>query len=49
VFGWLALATTGGLTAAGLTVVFGAAAAIMLVAWLTAPAVTSPAAVSSSS
>jgi MFS family permease len=49
VFGWLALATTGGLGAAGLTVVFGAAAAVMLVAWLTAPAVTSPEAVSSSS
>jgi MFS family permease len=49
VFGWLALATTGGLGAAGLTVVFGAAAAVLLVAWLTAPAVTSSAAVSSSS
>ncbi|MEU5260728.1 MFS transporter [Amycolatopsis sp. NPDC021455] len=49
VFGWLALATTGGLGAAGLTVVFGAAAAVMLVAWLTAPAVTSSEAVSSSS
>jgi hypothetical protein len=49
VFGWLALAATGGLGAVGLTVVFGAAAAVMLVAWLTAPAVTSPEAVSSSS
>ena len=49
VFGWLALATTGGLGAAGLTVVFGAAAAVMLVAWLTAPGVTSSEAVSSSS
>jgi len=49
VFGWLALATAGGLGAAGLTVVFAAAAAIQLVAWLTAPAVTSSEAVSSSS
>ena len=49
VFGWLALATTGGLGAGGLTVVFAAAAAILLVAWLTAPAVTSSEAVSSSS
>ncbi len=49
VFGWLALAMTGGLGAAGLTVVFGAAAAIMLVACVTAPAVTSSEAVSSSS
>ena len=45
-FGWLALATTDGLGAAGLTVVFAAAAAVMLVAWFT---VTSPAAVSSPS
>ncbi|SFW74483.1 MFS transporter [Amycolatopsis australiensis] len=49
VFGWLALATTGGLAAPGLTVVFAAAAAVMLVSRLTAPAVTSSAAVSSSS
>ncbi|HET6704861.1 MFS transporter [Amycolatopsis sp.] len=49
VFGWLALAGTGGLAAPGLTVVFAAAAATMLVAWLTSPAVTSSAAVSSSS
>ncbi|MGW4524710.1 MFS transporter [Amycolatopsis sp. NPDC004378] len=49
VFGWLALVTTGGLGAAGLTVVFAAAAAILLVAWLTAPAVTSSEAVSSPS
>ncbi|WP_410569383.1 MFS transporter [Amycolatopsis sp. cmx-4-61] len=49
VFGWLALATTGGLAAPGLTVVFAAAAATMLVAWLTSPGVTSAAAVSSSS
>ncbi|MGW5717335.1 MFS transporter [Amycolatopsis sp. NPDC003865] len=48
-FGWLALATTGGLGAAGLTVVFGAAAALMLVACVTSPAVTSSEAVSSSS
>ena len=48
VFGWLALAATGGLGAAGLTVVFAAAAVVMLVAWLTAPAVTSSDAVSSS-
>ncbi len=47
VFGWLALATTGGLAAPGLTVVFAAAAGTMLVAWLTSPAVTSPDAVSS--
>ncbi|MFI5588365.1 MFS transporter [Amycolatopsis sp. NPDC051758] len=46
VFGWLALATTGGLGAAGLTVVFAAAATTMLVAWLTSPRVTSPDAVS---
>ncbi|RSD10509.1 MFS transporter [Amycolatopsis eburnea] len=49
VFGWLALATTGGLAAPGLTVVFAGAAAVLLVAWLTAPAVTSGEAVSSSS
>jgi hypothetical protein len=42
VFGWLALATTGALAASGLAVVFAAAAATMLVAWLTAPVVTSP-------
>ena len=47
-FGWLALATTGGLAAPGLTVVFAAAAATMLVAWLTSPVVTSAGAVSSS-
>ncbi|MET8845928.1 MFS transporter [Amycolatopsis sp. NPDC004625] len=41
VFGWLALATTGALAAPGLAVVFAAAAATMLVAWLTAPVVTS--------
>jgi MFS family permease len=46
VFGWLALATTGGLAAPGLAVVFGAAAATMLVAWLTSPRVTSSDAVS---
>ncbi|MCR6483224.1 MFS transporter [Amycolatopsis sp. OK19-0408] len=49
VFGWLALATTGGLAAPGLTVAFAAAAVTMLVAWLTAPAVTSAEAVSSPS
>jgi hypothetical protein len=49
VFGWLALATTGGLTAAGLTVVFAAAAVTMLVAWLTSPVVTPSGAVSSTS
>jgi MFS family permease len=49
VFGWLALATTGGLAAPGLAVVFAAATATMLVAWLTAPAVTPADAVSSSS
>jgi MFS family permease len=47
VFGWLALATTGALTAPGLTVVFAVAAATMLVAWLTSPRVTSTDAVSS--
>ncbi|MEV6825543.1 MFS transporter [Amycolatopsis sp. NPDC051102] len=47
VFGWVALATTGALAAPGLAVVFAAAAATMLVAWLTAPRVTSPGAVSS--
>ncbi|MFG1644431.1 MFS transporter [Amycolatopsis sp. NPDC049252] len=46
VFGWLALATTGGLAAPGLAVVFGAAAVTMLVAWLTSPRVTSEDAVS---
>ncbi|WP_328451245.1 MFS transporter [Amycolatopsis sp. NBC_00438] len=46
VFGWLALATTGGLAAPGLAVVFGAAAVTMLVAWLTSPRVTSGDAVS---
>jgi MFS family permease len=46
VFGWLALATTGGLGAPGLAVVFAAAAATMLVAWLTSPVVTSAGAVS---
>ncbi|WP_318306487.1 MFS transporter [Amycolatopsis solani] len=49
VFGWLALVTTGGLAAPGLTVVFAGAAAVMLVAWLTSPAVTSSEAVSSPS
>ncbi|WP_103348146.1 MFS transporter [Amycolatopsis sp. CA-128772] len=47
VFGWLALATTGELAAPGLAVVFAAAAATMLVAWLTAPAGTSSAPASS--
>ncbi|MEV6872148.1 MFS transporter [Amycolatopsis sp. NPDC051128] len=46
VFGWLALATTGGLAAPGLTVVFAVAAGTMLVAWLTSPVVTSSDAVS---
>ncbi|MFD9964177.1 MFS transporter [Amycolatopsis sp. NPDC058986] len=54
VFGWLALATTGGLEAPGLTVVFAAAAGVMIAAWCTSPArraeaVTSSDAVSSSS
>jgi hypothetical protein len=49
VFGWAALAATGGLGAAGLTVVFAAAAAVLLVAYVTASAVTSPAATSSPS
>jgi hypothetical protein len=44
--GRLVLATTGGLTAPGLAVVFGAAAVTMPVAWLTSPRVTSPDAVS---
>ncbi|WP_410634103.1 MFS transporter [Amycolatopsis sp. cmx-4-83] len=49
VFGWLALATTGGLAAPGLTAVFAGAAAVMAVAWLTSPVVTSSEAVSSPS
>lgn len=46
--GWLALATTGGLGASGLAVVFAAAALVALVAWVTAPAVTPAEAISSS-
>jgi len=45
--GWLALATTGGLGAPGLAVVFAAAATVALVVWLTSPTVTPAEAVSS--